>query len=392
MEERIALLRAYDTGVFTVTELCVRYGISRQTFYEWQRRRDSSDERWFEDRSHATKSCPHRTPAEIVDAVIAMRRRRRPFGPKKIRAQLVREQPEIEWPAISTIGDILKRANLITARERRCRPIPHGEIVVPAAASNDEWAIDFKGWFRTGDGTRCDPLTITDSASRYLIEVRIVKPTCIGVRRAMERVFNDIGLPAAIRSDNGSPFGSTGAGGLSTLSVWWLKLGIEPRYIPPSSPQNNGRHERMHRTLKNETSKPPATTARQQQKRFDAFRRYYNEERPHEAIDQVPPAEQWEPPARTMPARLEDPWYDADHEVRRVRNTGEIKWHGERVFIGEALAGELIGLAEHESGSTMVRFCHRDLGVIDRDRRFLRFAPPRARLRVAQETAVTREQ
>lgn len=394
MEERIALLRAYDTGVLTVTELCVHYGISRQTFYEWQRRRDSSDEHWFEDRSHATQSCPHRTPAEIVDAVIAMRqrRRRRPFGPKKIRAQLVRKQPGIEWPATSTIGDILKRANLVTARERRRRPIPHGEIVVPAAAPNDEWAIDFKGWFRAGDGTRCDPLTITDTASRYLIEVRIVEPTCVGVHRAMERVFNDIGLPATIRSDNGSPFGSTGAGGLSTLSVWWLKLGIEPRYIPPSSPQDNGRHERMHRTLKNETSKPPATTARQQQKRFDAFRRYYNEERPHEAIDQVPPAEQWEPPARTMPARLEDPWYDADHQVRRVRNTGEIKWHGECVFIGEALAGELIGLAEHESGGTIVRFCHRDLGVIDRDRRFLRFAPPRARLRVAQEMAVTREQ
>ena len=394
MEERIALLRAYDTGAFTVTELCGHYGISRETFYEWQRRRDSADEYWFEDRSHATKSCPHRTPAEIVDRVTAMRRRRRrqPLGPKKIRAQLVREQPEIEWPAISTIGDILKRANLITATERRRRPMPHGEIVVPAAAPNDEWAIDFKGWFRTADGTRCDPLTITDTASRYLIEVRIVEPTCVGVRRAMERVFIDIGLPAAMRSDNGSPFGSTGAGGLSTLSVWWLKLGIEPRYIPPSSPQDNGRHERMHRTLKNETSKPPATTARQQQKRFDAFRRYYNEERPHEAIDQAPPAEQWEPPARTMPARLEDPWYDADHEVRRVRNTGEIKWHGERVFIGEALAGELVGLAEHESGSTIVRFCHRDLGVIDRDRRFLRFAPPRARLRVAQETAVTGEQ
>ena len=394
MEERIALLRAYDTGVFTVTELCGHYGISRETFYEWQRRRNSGNERWFEDRSHATKSCPHRTPAEIVDRVTAMRRRRRrqPLGPKKIRAQLVREQPEIEWPAISTIGDILKRANLITAPERQRRPMPHGEIVVPAAAPNDEWAIDFKGWFRTADGTRCDPLTITDTASRYLIEVRIVEPTCVGVRRAMERVFIDIGLPAAMRSDNGSPFGSTGAGGLSTLSVWWLKLGIEPRYIPPSSPQDNGRHERMHRTLKNETSKPPATTARQQQKRFDAFRRYYNEERPHEAIDQVPPAEQWEPPARTMPARLEDPWYDADHEVRRVRNTGEIKWHGERVFIGEAIAGELVGLAEHESGSTIVRFCHRDLGVIDRDRRFLRFAPPRARLRLAQETAVTGEQ
>jgi len=199
MEERIALLRAYDTGAFTVTELCGHYGISRETFYEWQRRRDSADEYWFEDRSHATKSCPHRTPAEIVDRVTAMRRRRRrqPLGPKKIRAQLVREQPEIEWPAISTIGDILKRANLITATERQRRPMPHGEIVVPAAAPNDEWAIDFKGWFRTADGTRCDPLTITDTASRYLIEVRIVEPTCVGVRRAMERVFIDIGLPAA---------------------------------------------------------------------------------------------------------------------------------------------------------------------------------------------------
>jgi transposase InsO family protein len=394
MEERIALLREYDTGVFTVTELCARYGISRETFYEWQRRRESGDDHWFEDRSHAADSCPHCTPSEIVDAVIAMRKRRlrRPFGPKKIRAQLMRQQPEIKWPAISTIGDILKRQNLVTPRERRRRPIPQGEIVVPALAPNDEWAIDFKGWFRTADGTRCDPLTITDTASRYLIEVRIVEPTCAGVCRAMARVFNAIGLPGAIRSDNGSPFGSSGAGGLSRLSVWWLKLGIEPRFIPPSSPQDNGRHERMHRTLKHETSKPPAVTARQQQKRFDAFRRHYNEERPHEAIDQVPPAERWEASRRTMPARLEDPWYDADHEVRRVRNTGEIKWYGERVFIGEALAGELVGLAEHESGGIIVRFYHRDLGVIDRDRRFLRFAPPRARLRVAQEMAVTREQ
>jgi transposase InsO family protein len=395
MEERIALLRDYDTEAFTVTELCTLYGISRETFYEWRRRRESGEQHWFDDRSHATKNCPHRTSAEVVDAVIAIRKRRRrqpPFGPKKIRAQLVREQPEIEWPAISTIGDILKRNDLVTPRERRRRPIPQGEIVVPAAAPNDEWAIDFKGWFRTSDGTRCDPLTITDTVSRYLIEVRIVEPTCSGVRRAMARLFNDIGLPAAIRSDNGSPFGSCGAGGLTALSVWWLKLGIEPRFIPPSSPQDNGRHERMHRTLKDATSKPPAATVRQQQRRFDAFRREYNEERPHEAIDQVPPAERWQAPRRTMPVCLEDPWYDADHEVRRVHNTGEIKWRGERVFIGEALAGELVGLAEHDSGAPIVRFCQHDLGVIDRDRRFLRFAPPRARLRVAHETPVTREQ
>jgi transposase InsO family protein len=388
MEERIALFREYDTGVFTATELCARYGISRETFYDWKRRREKGDEYWFEDKSHAPMSCPHRTSVDLVEAVIAMRRRHPNFGPKKVRSRLQSERPNIEWPAASTIGDILKRAGLVTSRKCRRRAIAQGEIVVPAVLPNDEWAIDFKGWFRTADGTRCDPLTITDTATRYLIEVRILEPTYAAVVRAMERVFKEIGLPTAIRSDNGSPFGSTGAGGLSALSVWWLKLGIEPRFIPPASPQDNGRHERMHRTLKSETSKPPAATAAAQQKRFDAFRRHYNEERPHEALDQVPPAECWRRSTRVFPARLEDPWYDADHEVRRVRNTGEIKWRGENVFIGEALIGELIGLTEHESDGTIVRFCHRDLGVIDRDRRFLRFAPPRARLRVAQETAV----
>ena len=205
----------------------------------------------------------------------------------------------------------------------------------------------------------------------------------------MERVLAAVGLPGAIRSDNGAPFGSTGAGGLSALSVWWVKLGIEPRYIPPSSPQDNGRHERMHRTLKEQTSKPAAATAAEQQRRFDRFRRHYNEQRPHEALEQTPPATHWQPSARTLPTRLEDPWYDADHQVRRVHCNGGIKWRGDEVFIGEALAGELIGLAEHESGGHIARFCHRDLGVIDRERRFLRFAPPRARLRVAVETEMT---
>jgi putative transposase len=392
MEERIALFRDYDTGVFTVTDLCAGYGISRQTFYDWKRRRESGDEHWFVEKSRAALSCPHRTSAEIADEVIKMRKRYRYFGPKKVRSRLESEQPDMRWPAASTIGDILKRAELVPPRKRRDRSVAQGEIIVPAALPNDEWAIDFKGWFRTADGTRCDPLTISDTATRYLIEVRIVEPTYARVRRAMERVFNEVGLPIAIRSDNGSPFGSSGAGGLSALSVWWLKLGIEPCFIPPASPQDNGRHERMHRTLKHETSKPPAATAAEQQKRFDEFRQHYNEDRPHEALDQMRPAERWQRPARALPKRMEDPWYDANHEVRRVRKGGQIKWHGEEVFIGEALAGELIGLAERENGSTIVRFCHRDLGIIGGDRRFLRFAPPRARLRVAQETTVTGEQ
>jgi transposase InsO family protein len=392
MEERIALFREYATGAFSVTELCAGYGISRETFYVWKRRRESGEPHWFEERSHAAASCPHATNGELVNRIIATRRRFPHFGPKKVKAWLERERPEFDWPAASTIGDILKREGLVEARRRRRRPIAQGEIVSPANAPNEEWAIDFKGWFRTRDGTRCDPLTITDAASRYLIEVRIVDPTWAGVRAAMERVFADIGLPDAIRSDNGTPFGSTGAGGLSALSVWWLKLGIEPRYIPPASPQHNGRHERMHRTLKDQTSKPPAQTATEQQSRFDVFRHHFNEQRPHESLDQLPPIKLWQPPLRALPAHLDDPWYDANHEVRRVRPTGEIKWRNELVFIGEALAGEWIGLCEHDTGGHIVRFCGRDLGLIDRERRFLRFAPPRARLRVAQEAPQSPEQ
>ena len=173
----------------------------------------------------------------------------------------------------------------------------------------------------------------------------------------------------------------------SALSVWWLRLGIEPRYIPPSSPQDNGRHERMHRTLKAETAKRPASTMAEQQARFDAFRQHYNEERPHEALDQTPPAQHWQRSPRPLPDRLNDPRYDADHQVRRVRPTGESKWRGELVFVSTSLSGQLVGLVEHERGGTLVRFCNRDIGVIDLARRFLRFAPPRARLRVTSETA-----
>ena len=388
MEERIALMREYETRVFTVSELCRRYGISRETFYVWKRRFDGGEERWFEERSHAAASCPHGTPGLLADRIVAVRQRFPHFGAKKVKAWLERDVPDVDWPAASTIGDILKREGLVEPRRRVRRPVEQGAVLVEAGAPNDEWAIDFTGWFRTRDSRRCDPLTVTDQASRYLIELRIVVPNAAAVRGALERVFADIGLPAAMRSDNGTPFGSTGAGGLSVLSVWLLKLGIEPRYIRPSSPQDNGRHERMHGTLKAQTSKPPAATASEQQARFDHFRRHYNEERPHEALGQIPPAAFWCPPARALPAQVEDPWYDADHEVRRVRPTGTIKWRGEEVFIGEALGGELIGLAERDRGCFLARFCGHDLGIIDCDGRFLRSAPPRARLRVAPETPV----
>ena len=391
MEERIRMLSDYETGNWSVTELCRRYGVCRDTFYEWRKRRDSGEQDWFLDRSHAPQHCPHRTDAAVVDTIASLRRRFPHLGPRKLLAMLEREDPAISWPAASTIGDILKEAKLINPVKRRRRPIDQKGSVTAVAAANDEWATDFKGWFRTRDGRRIDPLTITDSHSRFLIDVRIVRPTIDGSQPVFEAAFRAYGLPLSIRCDNGSPFGSSGAGGLTRLSAWWLKLGVEPHFIRPASPQENGRHERMHRTLKEQTSRPPAANAAQQQARFNRFCRHYNEERPHEALGQRAPAEFYTRSQRPMPDRIEEPWYDADHQVRRVRGSGEIMWKGDRVFVSEALVGELVGIAELETADHLVRFCDRDIGLIDRRGRFSRFAPPRTGLREPAEPAATAE-
>jgi transposase InsO family protein len=380
MEERVRMLLEYESGNWSVAEICRRHGVSRDTFYEWRKRKETGAAMWFEDRSHAPLRCWQTTDGAVAEEVIAVRRRFPYLGPRKVLAVLERETPEIAWPAASTIGSILKNAGLVTSVKRRRRPLDQRRSCTPVTAANDEWSTDFKGWFRTRDQRRIDPLTVADSHSRFLIELRIVDPTIEGVRPCFERAFREYGLPAAIRCDNGSPFGSRGAGGLTKLSAWWIKLGVVPHFIHPASPQENGRHERMHRTLKAQTSAPPAANARAQQARFDEFRRHYNRERPHEALGQRPPAEAYTPSLRAMPPRVEDPWYDADHQVRRVRGTGEIKWKGGFVFIGEAFINELVGVAERETGDHVVRFCGLDIGLIDRRGLFTRFAPQRERL------------
>jgi transposase InsO family protein len=385
LEERVAMFMDYDTGMFSVSELCRDYEVSRPVFYAWLARRSAGEADWFVERSHAPKSCPHRTPEAVRAAVLAVKRRFPRFGPKKVRARLVREFPQAAWPAASTIGSILAGAGLVEPRPRRRRGAELERVDETVTAPNDEWACDFKGWFRTADGRRCDPLTITDTHTRYLIEARIAEPTTKGVRPLFERAFADHGLPGAIRCDNGPPFGSPAAGGLSRLAVWWLKLGIEPRAIRPASPQDNGRHERMHRTLKADTADPPAASLAAQQARFDGFRDYYNRERPHEALGQAAPADLWTPSARPMPKALAEPWYDADHQLRRVRTNGEIKWNGDFVFISEVLRGERLGLIERGDGSHLVRFFHVPLGVLDPRGQFRRFAPRRHRLRYAPE-------
>jgi len=379
MEERIKMLSDYDSGAFSVSELSALYGVSRETFYTWRNRRASGDALWFRDRSHAPGTQPLRTDAAVAADIEAMRRKFPYFGPKKIRARLLMEAPDKAWPAVSTIGDILKRAGLIAPVRRRRRPIAVDHPQAPPLEVNSEWCVDFKGWFRTRDGQRIDPLTVTDNASRYLLEVRIVPQSHDGVKPVLERLFKEFGLPLAMRSDNGAPFGSQGAGGLSRLSIWLLKLGVAPHYGRPAKPQDNGRHERMHRTLKQETTRPPSATAQEQQHRFDAFRKSFNDERPHESLDQTPPAKLWRPSDRPMPRKVVDPWYDADHEVRRVRTSGDIKWRGGHVFIGEALAGEVVGIAECDEGRYVVNFADHALGMIDPAKIFHRFAPPRAR-------------
>jgi transposase InsO family protein len=381
MEQRIRMLSDYDSGHWSVTELCSRYGVCRDTFYAWRRRRSSGSADWFVDLSHAPSHCPHRTEDAVAAEIVRLRRHFPHFGPRKLAAMFRRASPGAACPAASTIGDILTRAGLVEATRRLRRPLGQERPFASVAAPNDEWSADFKGWFRTLDRRRVDPLTIADSHTRFLLDVRIVAPTIEGSRPAFAAAFRAYGLPASIRCDNGPPFGSHGAGGLTRLSAWWLKLGVRPNFVHPASPQENGRHERMHRTLKAETSRPAASDGAAQQRRFDEFRVHFNEVRPHEALGQIPPAEQYVRSAREMPERPEEPWYDADHQVRRVRPDGSVKWRGETVFVSAALTGEWVGIAALESNGWVVRFCDLDVGTIGQDGRFRRFAPPRERLR-----------
>jgi transposase InsO family protein len=360
--------------------LCEAFGISRKTGYKWLERYRAAGPSGLEDRCRAPKRHGRRMAPEIAEAILALRRDRPHWGPRKLRAILERKHPDVVWPAASTMGELLRAHGL--SKPRRCRrrlPGPPRRPFGAVEQPNDLWCIDFKGWFRTADGSRCDPLTVTDAYSRYVLVCEIVAPLHEPVQAALRAAFERYGLPKAIRSDNGPPFAANGPGGLTRLSLGWLKAGIALERIDPGKPQQNGRHERFHLTLKQETSRPPAATPSAQQARFDAFCRDYNHTRPHEALGQQPPACFWHPSPRRHPERLAEPWYDAHHAVRRVRSSGEIKWGGRSVFISETLAGEPVGIAETTDGDWLVRYAQIDLGIIDaKKHRLIRFVPPRS--------------
>ena len=373
MNQRIAFIADWLRDEWTMTELAARYQVSRKTAYKWVERYEMDPAHGLAERPRAPHVHGRAMSQATREAVLALRRRFPRWGPKKLRAVLAEREPKRGWPAASTMGDLLRREGLSEPRRRTRYTVPLTQPLAAAKAPNAVWTADFKGWFRTADGTRCDPLTIADACSRFVLCCRIVHPSERGVRPWFERTFREYGLPEALRTDNGSPFATTGAGQLSHLAVWWLKLGISLDRIDPGHPEQNGRHERFHRTLQEETTAPPASTARAQQGRFDRMRNEFNGIRPHEALGQQPPARVYQPSPRLYPARLEDPWYDATHQVRRVKETGQIRWQGDVVFVSEAVRGELIGLAETERGDWTVRFMNVELGRIDRRTR--RFTP-----------------
>jgi len=348
VQARVSFIEDYATKLFTMTELCHKYGVSRTTGYKWVKRAKAGEP--LADHSRRPHHSPQQTPATLAKAIVAMRTQRPGWGPDKLLEVLRRQQPTEPWPSRTTVGTILSRHELIKPRRPRrdrSQGVPRARLLDPLEP-NDVWSTDFKGEFRLGSGAYCYPLTVSDGYSRYLLGCQGLSGTAGELARPVfERIFREYGLPRVMLSDNGSPFaGSRSLVGLSRLSVWWMRLGIWPVTIDPGRPQQNGRHERMHRTLKAETTRPPALNMDGQQERFEAFGQMYNHERPHAALGMRMPAEVYQSSPRPMPAKLEDPAYPGRYETRRVRVGGCIKWRGGLLFVSEALIGELLGLEE----------------------------------------------
>ena len=369
MEERMRFIADHEEGLESFADLCRDYGVSRKTGYKWLGRYRESGLAGLGDASRAPRRHPNEIAELVQRRIIELRAAHPTWGPKKLHAWLERHEAGQAWPAVSTMGAILKRHGLSWARKKRNRASPSEHPLQNAESPNQVWCADYKGWFLCGDQQRCYPLTITDAYSRYLLRCQAMRQTeTITARAVFEATFREYGMPQAIRTDNGSPFASVGLRGLSRLSVWWLKLGIQLERIEPGEPQQNGRHERMHRTLKAETTKPAGTNLRAQQTRFDRFLEEFNRQRPHEALNFAVPAERYQASPRVYPHRLEEPTYLAAWGTRRVSSNGEITLDYARLFLTEALAHESVGLEPVGDGLWRVWFGSLCLGEVNQRR------------------------
>jgi transposase InsO family protein len=354
VDERMRFVIAAEKHEEPFAAICRRFGVSRRVGYKWLGRYQEAGVEGLLDRSRAPVHHSHMIAEEISERCLAVRRAHPTWGPVKVRAWLERRAPATEWPAASTIGALFDREGLTVRRKLRRRSPPSSAPFAECTAANDVWCIDFKGWFLTGDGNHCEPLTLTDAHSRYLLRCQAMGRTDTAhVWPVLEAAFREFGLPHRLRSDNGPPFASRGAGGLSQLSVKVIKAGVLPERIAPGKPQQNGRHERMHLTLLQDTAKPPAGSLREQLERLRVFQNIYNEDRPHEALGNDTPAEHYVLSPRRFDGILREPGYGPDQLVRRVRQNAEIKWNGNTIYISEALVGEPVGLTENADACTV---------------------------------------
>src|SRR5947208_872490 len=346
MDQRVQFIGDYQRDMFDVAELARRYGISRKTAYKWIDRYDVGGPVGLVDRSRRPAHCPHETAPPMIAALLDVRRHHPTWGAKKLLKIVARRHPTWTLPARSTVCDLLDRAGLITGARRRPVPAHPGRPLIPMTAPNGTWTADFKGQFKTRNGVYCYPLTIVDGFSRYLLACQgLLSTAIVTARPVFLRLFQEHGLPAIIRTDNGVPFATTALGRLSTLSVWWIRLGILPELIAPASPQQNGRHERMHRTLKAEATRPPSANVLQQQARFHAFLTRYNQERPHQALGMKVPADVYARPPRVYRG-LEDLTYPFHDATFTVTHCGRICFHGRKINLSHVFAGQNVGVTQ----------------------------------------------
>lgn len=363
MQERVRFVMLAKEEQIPFSQLCQLFLISRETGYKWLNRFETQGLDGLQDMSRRPQSNSKSVKASIVEVILKLRHQHPTWGPKKL-AVLLKETEQVSL-APSTIGEILKRNGLVKKHFRRRHQFKAEAPDLSINGSNDVWCTDFKGHFLVGDGNRCHPLTLTDAYSRYILRcTSLATQSLKPAHKVFEEAFNTYGLPNIILSDNGTPFSSKAPGGLTTLSAWWVKLGITPVHIQAGHPEQNGRHERMHRTLKAETTRPPSKTLQEQQKAFDAFVQEYNEQRPHEALDQKRPSQLYQPSKREYPSKIHEPEYPGHFEVRYVRSNGEIKWKGENLYVSEVLTREAVGLEEIAEDTRLIYFYHLPIAVL----------------------------
>jgi transposase InsO family protein len=366
MNERVRFVAAMLEGEETFVELCERFGISRKQGYKWKERYEGGGVTALADRSRAPRCHPQAVSADVIQLLVNARKAHPTWGPRKLVVVIGRHHPKAKLPAASTVGEILKKLGLVGRRKRVRRSDRYGSPLRAYDAPNRVWCADFKGHFEVA-GKRCHPLTVTDGFSRYLLCCKAqARPLSVPTQQSFENTFREYGLPDAIRTDNGAPFSTLAAAGLSRLAVWWIRLGIRPERIEPGRPDQNGRHERMHKTLKEETARPPRGSMRAQQRCFDKFREEYNNVRPHEALGQATPSALYTPSLRTFPAKLPEPEYPSHFEVYRTYQTNcVITWHNIQWYTSCCLRGETIGLEEVDNDRAKVFFGHILIGMLD---------------------------